>query len=115
MNKKKILLVDDERDLCTFLKINLELESYEAKCAYGVDDAIRIIENEKFDIIVSDIRLEGKSGLELLKYVKNDHPEIDVIMMTGFSHQPREKILGMGAKELLIKPFDPRQLIASFS
>lgn len=79
----KILIVDDEKSLRTTLKLFLEKENHEVMVASNVDEAIFIITNKKFDLIVSDVIMPGKSGMDLLQYLRNKEIDTPMIIMTG--------------------------------
>lgn len=79
----KILIVDDEKSLRTTLKLFLEKENHEVMVASNVDEALFIISNKYFDLIISDVIMPGKSGMEFLQILRNQENEIPVIIMTG--------------------------------
>jgi len=82
----KVLLVDDEtaaRDLFNDLLKKLK---YSVKCAASGEEALELIKNENFDIVLLDIKLSGMSGVETLQKIKEVKPETVVIMITGFGY-----------------------------
>jgi len=79
----KILIVDDEKSLRTTLKLFLEKENHEVMVASNVDEALFIISNRKFDLIVSDVIMPGKSGMDFLQHLRNQEIDTPVIIMTG--------------------------------
>jgi two-component system response regulator (stage 0 sporulation protein F) len=82
----KVLLVDDEvavRDLFNDL---LKKEKYSVKCVATGEEALELIKNENFDVVLLDIKLTGMSGVEVLQKIKEIKPEIVIIMITGFGY-----------------------------
>lgn len=81
---KAILFVDDHEVLARLSCEILEMQGYRAVCAYNAADALEKFEQEKFDILVTDFRMEGMDGLELAKRVHQKNPEVPVIIVTGY-------------------------------
>ena len=101
-----ILVVDDELSMREFLKILLEKEGYSAITASDGKKAVKEIENEKIDLVISDIRMPGMGGLELLDTIKKSKPSLPFIMVTAFA-SPEDAVQAMkhGAYDYLTKPF----------
>ena len=102
-----ILVVDDERSMRDFLKILLEKEGHEAHTAEHAEAALNLIPDHNFDVVVTDIRMPGMSGIELLGEIKEDNPDLAVIMITAFA-SPDDAVLAMknGAFDYISKPFN---------
>lgn len=102
-----ILVVDDERSMRDFLKILLEKEGHEVHAAEHAEAALNLIPEHNFDVVVTDIRMPGMSGIELLGKIKEDSPELAVIMITAFA-SPDDAVLAMknGAFDYISKPFN---------
>ncbi len=102
-----ILVVDDERSMRDFLKILLEKEGHEAHTAEHAEAAVNLIPVHDFDVDVTDIRMPGMSGIELLGEIKEDNPDLAVIMITAFA-SPDDAVLAMknGAFDYISKPFN---------
>jgi DNA-binding NtrC family response regulator len=81
---KAILFVDDHEVLARLSCEILEMQGYRAVSAYNGEDALRKFEQEDFDILVTDFRMEGMNGVELARKVHERHPEIPVIIVTGY-------------------------------
>ena len=96
---KAILFVDDHEVLARLSCEILEMQGYRAVCAYNAEDALRKFEQEKFDILVTDFRMEGMNGLELARHIHAKDPSIPVIIVTGYG--PVES--GSEVKECLNK------------
>ncbi len=81
---KAILFVDDHEVLARLSCEILEMQGYRAVCAYNAQDAIDKFDKEKFDILVTDFRMEGMNGLELAKQIHQKDPQVPVIIVTGY-------------------------------
>ena len=107
-----ILIVDDERGMCTSLMAILQNSGYQAVYASSGKSALKYINQRKFDLIISDIHMPGLNGFELLKQFKITQPGIPVVMMTGDATVDSAiKALRMGAYDYLKKPFEPEVLL----
>ncbi|MBU1566996.1 MAG: sigma-54 dependent transcriptional regulator [Proteobacteria bacterium] len=102
-----VLIVDDERSMRDFLKILLEKEGHKVAVAESGNKALDVLNNLDVDVIVSDIRMPGMTGIELLETVKGKHPDLPVIMITAFA-SPDDAVLAMknGAFDYITKPFN---------
>lgn len=78
-----ILIVDDEKSLRTTLKLFLEKENHEVMVASNVDEALFIVSNKRFDLIISDVIMPKQSGMDFLQILRNQDIDIPVIIMTG--------------------------------
>lgn len=96
---KAILFVDDHEVLARLSCEILEMQGYRAVCAYNGEDALEKFNREKFDIVVTDFRMDGMNGLELAKRVHATNPGCPIIIVTGYG--PLE--VGKDAKECLAK------------
>src|SRR5258708_40300095 len=81
---KAILFVDDHEVLARLSSEILEMQGYRAVSAYNGDEALRKFEDEDFDILVTDFRMQGMNGLELARKVHEKQPSIPVIIVTGY-------------------------------
>lgn len=81
---KAILFVDDHEVLARLSCEILEMQGYRAVCAYNAADALEKFQQEKFDILVTDFRMEGMNGLELAKQIHEKDPQVPVIIVTGY-------------------------------
>ena len=81
---KAILFVDDHEVLARLSCEILEMQGYRAVSAYSAQDALNKFKRQKFDLLVTDFRMEGMNGLELAKRVHASNPEIPVIIVTGY-------------------------------
>jgi len=81
---KAVLFVDDHEVLARLSCEILESQGYRAVCAYNAHDALEKFQREKFDILVTDFKMDGMNGLELAQRVHATNPEIPVIIVTGY-------------------------------
>ena len=109
---KKILVVDDEKPISDIVKFNLDKEGYEVFTAYDGEEALEMVEEVVPDLILLDLMLPKKDGLEVCREVRKTH-DMPIIMITA-KDQEFDKVLGleMGADDYVTKPFSNRELIA---
>lgn len=81
---KAILFVDDHEVLARLSCEILEMQGYRAVSAYSASDALEKFKTNKFDLLVTDFRMEGMNGLELARKVHDMHPDVPVIIVTGY-------------------------------
>ena len=107
----RILIVDDEEIVIRSCLRILGENGYEAEAVQSGGDALRKIEESRYDVMILDIMMPRMDGLEVLQRVKETHPDIDVIMITGLSQiETAVKAMKLGAFDYLPKPFDPDEL-----
>jgi two-component system, OmpR family, response regulator VicR len=112
MMNKTILVVDDEKPIADILQFNLIKEGYNVICAYDGDEALQKIEDEVPDLMLLDIMLPNRDGMEVCREVRKKH-DFPIIMLTAKGSEI-DKVLGleMGADDYVTKPFSTRELIA---
>ncbi|MGI9533635.1 MAG: response regulator [Thermodesulfobacteriota bacterium] len=111
MDKKRILIVDDELLILRIISDILSKEGYEVKTAINFHNASQLLEEEKFDVVITDIRMPEKSGIDLLEHVRKINSDIPVILMTGFaSLETAVDAVKQGAHDYLTKPLDFNKL-----
>ncbi len=81
---KKILLVDDEKDIADILRFSLEKKGYMVTVAYGGEEAICLIRSEFFDLLVTDLRMPPPDGLEVMKEIRAVSDETEIVVITGY-------------------------------
>jgi len=120
-NKQRILVVDDERDLCEILKYNLELEGYEVVVAHSADEALAAVEsslllsNSMFRLLLLDVMMPEKSGFTLARELKDDMRTRDIPIIFLTARDAEGDVitgLNLGADDYIAKPFRLRELIA---
>lgn len=106
--KKRILIVDDEEEICDFLKEALEKKGFEVLSANTGEDAIKIFSKDLLDLTVVDMNLTSTiSGLQLIKKCREISPQSKIIAMTGYVDMKlREDAFGCGVLDYLEKPSD---------
>ena len=110
---KKILIIEDEKDLVTGLKFNLEARDYKVAAAYDGEAGYRKALDDHPDLVILDLMLPKLNGFEVCKRLKKEVPEIPIIMLTAKS-QESEVVTGLelGADDYITKPFSVLELVA---
>ena len=114
--KIQVLLVDDEPEFIESLSQRLELRDFEVKTALSGDEALAILDDARVDVIVLDVMMPGKDGIETLKEIKARCPLTHVIMLTG-NATVETAIEGMklGAYDYLMKPTETAALVSKIT
>ena len=108
-----ILIIDDEAGIRDSLEVLLTLEGYAVKMAADGEQGLRILELENFDLILLDLALPGRSGLQLLPLIKERQPETPVIMITAYGTVDNVvEAIRTGAENFVQKPWDNEKLLA---
>src|SRR5690554_3976027 len=109
---KKVLVVDDEKPIADILQFNLKKEGYEVYCAYDGDEALKMTEEIKPDLILLDIMLPNRDGMEVCREIRKKY-EMPIIMLTAKDSEI-DKVLGLelGADDYVTKPFSTREILA---
>lgn len=107
---RKILIVDDEKDLCDILHFNLQAQGFDVYETYSAESAWQILQEKRFDLLLLDVMMEGMSGFDLAKKINGSVPIIFLTakdteedMLEGFS---------LGADDYISKPFSVREVMA---
>lgn len=112
----RILIADDKESMAKMLSLTLQAEGYETLIAKNGEDAIKAVNSIDIDLVVTDLKMPGKSGLEVLEEVKKKDNTIPVILMTAYgSINTAVKAVKQGAYDFLPKPFDPDHLLLLIS
>ena len=112
MNMRRILVVDDDRNLLELIKIRLESARYDVDSAMNEEDAIEKARNQVFDIAIIDLHLINKSGITLMEEIHVINPEMPVIILTAYGTiESAVESMKKGAYSYLTKPFDARELL----
>ncbi|MCK7526207.1 MAG: response regulator [Ignavibacteriales bacterium] len=108
----KILLVEDEENLAHGLEYNLIEEGYKVSLAKDGREALKLFDENEFDLIVLDIMLPYFNGFEIAKHVREKHPQMPILMLTARTQvEDRVKGLELGADDYLTKPFHLKELL----
>ena len=109
---ESILIVDDEKNYTAVLSVVLEEEGYETYTANSADGALDILKVEDVDLVVTDMKMPGMDGLELLGRIKQTWPDIPVIMMTAHGTVDKAvEAMQQGAYTFILKPFENERLV----
>jgi len=112
MSKIRVLLVDDEEDYVHAMAERMEMRDLQSQVALSGEEALRVLEEDPPNVIVLDLRMPGMQGMEVLEKVRKDHPNIQVIILTGHGGEREEKeARRLGAFEYLQKPADTGDLV----
>lgn len=110
---KTVLIVDDDRVFLDSLEQFLLQRGYHSKVAWDADSALRIIKDFSLDVVVADIVMPGKDGIQLMHEAKTLVPDLDFIFMTGYSYDHSYvEIINAGAADYITKPFEMMELVA---
>ncbi len=114
MIKKKysILLVEDEENLQEALKLNLELEDYEVRSSYDGANALKLVHQEHFDLIILDVMLPEVDGITVCETIRLQNIAIPILMLSA-KNTSADRVLGLkkGADDYLTKPFNLEELL----
>jgi two-component system, OmpR family, alkaline phosphatase synthesis response regulator PhoP len=113
--RKRILVVDDEKDLVDLISYNLQRNGFDILAAYNGNDAMEIAQREQPDLIILDLMLPGTDGTEVARRLKSDSrtAQIPIIMLTAKSEETDVVVgLTLGADDYVTKPFSVKILLA---
>ncbi|WP_239748571.1 response regulator transcription factor [Mammaliicoccus sp. A-M2] len=110
---QKVLVVDDEQSIVTLLKYNIEQAGYQVIVAYDGVQALEKVNEEKPDLVVLDVMLPKKDGIEVCKTIRSDKNQVPILMLTAKDDE-FDRVLGLelGADDYMTKPFSPREVVA---
>lgn len=104
----KILFLEDEPTIREVLTEYMQLKQYQVTTAEDGDAAIRLLNNQSFDLAVLDIMVPGKSGLEVLEHIRSIKPEMAAIMLTAIDDEPTQvRAFNLYADDYVVKPVSP--------
>ncbi len=112
MSAKKILVIDNEEGLCRMMSAVLMDEGHAVRTFTNPVEALELFRPGTWDLVITDIKMPGIDGLEVLQQIKSSEPEIPVIMITAFATVDMSiQALRKGAYDMLTKPFEPDELL----
>lgn len=112
--KDSILVVDDAPDTLELLQRNLESRGYQVFTAPNAMEAIKILETTVVDLVITDLKMPGASGIELIRHIRENFRDIEVMMITGYpTIESAVKAVKSGAEEYLTKPFTDTELFSA--
>ena len=102
---KKLLVVDDEHDICDFVQNFFRERGYTVLTALSGEDALVIVKAEKPDLVLMDIKMKGMDGIAALKHIRDMDKNVKVVMVTALEDQDRmDEACRLGACEYITKP-----------
>ncbi len=105
MEPVRVLIVDDEEELTSALEDRLNLRGFQARGVTTGTDALAHLEETPCDVVLLDVKMPGLGGLEVIQKIKNNYPNLEVILLTGHgSAQDAERGMELGAYDYLMKP-----------
>jgi len=103
---KKILIVDDNPNMSVLLSDILEIFEYKGQHAQDGEEALEKLDSERYDMVFTDLRMPKMDGIDLLKAIKEHHPDLPVVVITGYSlGETQNLLLTQQADGFLNKPF----------
>jgi two-component system, NtrC family, response regulator GlrR len=110
--KFTILVVDDEEEIRKMLVFDFKRQGFNALSAGNVPEALKFVQKEKIDLVLSDMRMPGEDGLSLLEKIRSINPSTPiVIFLTGFADLTDEECIAKGASRIFSKPYDRKALM----
>jgi DNA-binding NtrC family response regulator len=104
--KFRLMVVDDEEDICSALEFLLRNEGYAVDTASGGEGALQLLEKKDYDLVLTDVKMDGMSGVELLEHVKSINQTVPVMVMTAYaSVEGAVEAMKKGASDYIVKPF----------
>ncbi len=114
MGNQRIMVIDDEKIVGDMAKLSLEQEGYTVETFLNAEPALQRLQQEKFDVVVTDYKMKGIDGMEVLKTVKERYPKTQVIMITAFANLDAAiEALRQDVHDFFPKPVKIKELKAS--
>jgi DNA-binding NtrC family response regulator len=110
--KRRLLLVEDDEVFLRPLLRTLELKGYEVLPVQSGEEALEAVKAEDVDLVLTDRRLPGMDGVELVRQIKTEHPDLAVVVMTAYGTiESAVEAMRLGAEDYLVKPFEAAELL----
>jgi two-component system response regulator AtoC len=110
--KRNILIVEDDEIFLKPLVKNIERAGYRVATTGNVKEAISLLKKEDFDLVITDKKLPDMDGVEFVKYIKAENPDLAVIMMTAFGTiESAVEVMKLGAEDYIVKPFSNEEIL----
>ena len=113
--EKKVLIIEDEGDMCLLLNIVLNGKGMELNHVNSLSAAKAYLQNEQPDVILLDNQLPDGYGIDFISYIREKYPSTKIIMISGFDASAKDVALENGADVFLVKPFTKEQLYQSIT
>src|SRR5437763_13377537 len=108
----RVLIVEDDEIFLRPLQRTLEVEGYDVLVAGSGEEAMELLKSDDVDLVLTDKRLPGVDGVELVRQVKADHPDLAVVVMTAYGTiESAVEAMRLGAEDYLVKPFEAAELL----
>ena len=115
-NSPKILIVDDEVDICDMMMFTFDSKGFKTFIAHDAEEAFKIVQEEDLDVVVSDVRMPKGGGMKLLADIKDKDPnKPKVFLITGYSDGSTDDAIQAGAEAVLAKPIKLIDLVEEVS
>lgn len=112
----RILIVDDEPNMCQLLEDAMRMRDYEPASCGSADQALQLVHDSEFDVVLTDVKMPGSTGIQLCEQVANNRPDIPVVVMTAFgSMETAISAMRAGAYDFITKPIELDLLALSVS
>ena len=116
MSTPRIMVIDDEKIVVNMTKMHLVKEGFEVETFLSAAPALERLKEEKFDVVVTDLKMKGIDGMEVLRTIKRLYPDIQVIMITAFAHLNTSIEAFRGQVfDFFPKPFKIKDFVASIN
>jgi DNA-binding NtrC family response regulator len=111
MTKNRILVVDDDESLRRVMQVQLEQEGYSVASAASAQQTLSMLQLRSYDLVITDLKMPGLSGIELLKQIRSQYPEIVMIILTAFGTvETAVEAMKAGAYDYITKPVHPEEM-----
>jgi DNA-binding NtrC family response regulator len=111
MKKAAVLVVDDEKNIRLTIAQSLAGEAVTVETAVNAEEALEKLQQQAFDLVLLDVRLPGIDGVEALRRIRKDHPQLPVLMLSANSAVDQAvEAMRCGALDFIQKPFAPREI-----
>jgi len=113
---KVIYVIDDEKDVCEFVKITLETRGMKVLCEYDGESGLKLIHKQKPDLVILDLKMPKMNGYEVVTALKKDpqFQDLPIIIITSLTQESKKSDeqwrKALGVNDFITKPFDPLQL-----
>src|SRR5690606_1017113 len=109
---KKILIIEDDVSFCLMMKTFLTKKGFEVFNAFSFKEATAILNDQQLDLVLTDVRLPDSDGIEILKFIKQVNPGIQVILMTGYTDiKTAVNVMKIGAFDYVSKPINSDEIL----
>lgn len=111
--RPKILIVDDEVDICDMMMFTFDSKGFDTHTAHDAEEAFNLVKEIDFDVVISDVRMPKGGGVKLLSDIKarnKDRPK--VFLITGYNDESTGELVSAGAEEVISKPIKLKDLVA---